>query len=401
MEHIKNIKVIKILNSRSEETIKVKVFSENFSASFSLPQGKSKGKHEAVFLSADKAKEKIENLILKKIKGEKVDFQKIDKILINLDGTKQKKKLGANSILGISVALAKLQAKIQRKPLFEFLSNFFEKKPNFSLHLLMNFVNGGVHSVGGPTFQEYLVILKSESLSKSVFLGSKIYKILGEKVNSNIGDEGGYVFGKGNSEKPLEILKGIIKNENFQKNAFLGLDLAASQFFNGKNYFVDGKKFSKNDLKNYYLKLVLKYGLIYLEDPFEENDFNSFSLLKKEVNNCVVVGDDLTVTNKERLKEAIKKQSISGLIVKPNQIGSLSETIEVINLAKKNNIKVIISHRSGETNDSFIADLAIASNAWGIKTGAPARGERVAKYNRLIEMENFKKGFYPFKGRKI
>lgn len=388
MEKIKKISVNKILNSRSEETIKVRIFSNNYFASFSVPQGKSAGKYEAIFVSADKAKKVIENLIFPKIQNKKVDFQEIDKILLKLDGTEQKRKLGANSILAISIATAKLQAKIQKKPLFEFLSQFFNQRPSFNFFLLMNLINGGVHSIGGASFQEYLVLVKDKSLTKSVFLGSEIYKELGKILKSNIGDEGGYVFGRGNSIEPLKILRKIIKKRKVENKVFLGLDTASSQFFDGKNYKIDKKIYNPKELEKLYLNLISNYRLIYLEDPFEENDFNSFSSLNKKVKNCLIVGDDLTVTNKERLKTAIAKNSISGIIIKPNQIGSLSETIEVINIAKKNNIKIIISHRSGETNDNFIADLALACGAWGIKTGAPARGERVAKYNRLIEIEN-------------
>ncbi len=393
MEKIKKILVTEILNSRSEKTIKVTIFSDNFRASFSVPQGKSKGKYEAVFLSSEKAKEIIEEVIFPKIKDSQVDFQKIDQQLINFDGTSQKKKLGANSILGVSVAVAKLQAKAEKKPIFEFLSGYFPKnREKSNLKLLMNLINGGVHTKGGVTFQEYLVILDTKSLSESVFLGSKIYRELGKILNSNIGDEGGYVFGKGNSIEPLKILKEIIEKENLSDKVLLGLDLASSQFFDGKEYKIDNKLYSKENLLKFYLDLFSNFGLLYLEDPFEENDFESFSRLNEKIKEkCLVVGDDLTVTNKERLEKAIENQSISGIIVKPNQIGSLSETIEVINLAKKKNIEVIISHRSGETNDSFIADLAVACGAWGIKTGAPARGERVAKYNRLIEIENYLK----------
>lgn len=390
MEKIKKISVTKILNSRSEETIKVKVFSNNYFASFSVPQGKSTGKYEALFLSTDRAKKIIERVIFPKLKNKEVDFQEIDKILIKLDGTNQKRKLGANSILGISIATAKLQAKIEKKPLFEFLSGFFNKKPSFNFFLLMNLINGGAHSIGGASFQEYLVLVKDKTLTKSVFLGSEIYRELGQILKTNIGDEGGYVFGRGNSIEPLNILRSLIKKRNIENKVFLGLDVASSQFFNGKNYKIDKKFYNSKKLEELYLDLISKYNLIYLEDPFKENDFDSFSSLNKKAKNCLIVGDDLTVTNKERLKKAITKEAISGIIIKPNQIGSLSETIETINFAKENGIKIIISHRSGETNDSFIVDLAVASGAWGIKTGAPARGERIAKYNRLIEVEEIR-----------
>jgi enolase len=389
MEKIRAVSAIKILNSRSEETIKVEVKSENFKASFSVPQGKSKGKYEAISLSTDNAIKSISKLIVPKILGKEVNFQDIDKTLLESEGTLQKKVFGANAILGVSIALAKIQAKIEKKPLYEFLSQFLRKKGE-KPRLLMNLINGGIHSFGGPEIQEYLIILKTETFNEGVFLGSEIYRRLGETLKTNIGDEGGYVKEFENSEEPLKILKEIIEREKVESNVSIGLDVAASQLFNGENYELDNKNFSKEKIEDFYLNLSEKYKINYLEDPFYEDDFESFKNLKAKIKGCLVVGDDLTVTNVNRLKEAIKEDSISGVIIKPNQIGTLTETIKAINLATENNIDVIISHRSGETNDSFISDLSVACGAWGIKTGAPARGERVAKYNRLLEIEKEK-----------
>lgn len=389
-EKIKGISAIKILNSRGEETIKVKVKSENHEASFAVPQGKSAGYHEAISLSSDAAINKIKEVIAPIIIGMEVDFQKIDKVLIEKDGTAQKKSLGANAILGTSIAVAKLQAKIEKKLLFDFLSQFFkEQKGNF--HLLMNLINGGVHSFNGPPFQEYLIVLKGNTFAESIFLGARIYKEIGDALKTNIGDEGGYVPMERDVEFPLRLFTQIIQDKGFDKNKVsIGIDIAATQFFQDNCYLIGDKEFTNTELKNFYLEILKKYNIEYLEDPFFEDDFEDFSLLKKECSNCLIVGDDLTVTNTVHLKQAIEQESISGLIIKPNQIGTLSETIDTIKLAKENNIEVIVSHRSGDTNDFFISDLAVACGAWGLKSGAPARGERIAKYNRLLEIEEIK-----------
>ena len=386
MEKIKNIAAYKILDSRGEETIKVKIFSQNFFAEFSLPQGKSKGKYEACYLAPEKAIENIKKIIFPKIKNKEVNFQKIDQILLSLDKTPNKRKIGGNATLGVSIACAKLQAKIEKKPLFLFLERFFKKKkkkksPPF---LLMNVINGGLHAKGGVAFQEYHLILKEKSLKESVFLGAKLYRKLGEKLETNIGDEGGYVPQMQDEKEPLFLLQKIKK----RKIVSLGLDVAASSFFKNGKYFLKNKTLNFDELLNFYLAIEREFDLLYLEDPFEESGFEKFSLLRKKLKKTLICGDDLTVTNKERLKEAIKKSAIDLLLVKPNQIGTLSETIEAINFARENNIDVVVSHRSGETEDTFIADLAVACNAWGAKFGAPARGERTAKYNRLIEIEN-------------
>ncbi|HOA47592.1 MAG TPA: phosphopyruvate hydratase [Candidatus Paceibacterota bacterium] len=396
MEKIKRIKAIEILNSRSNTTVKIEIASDNFTATAAVPEGKSVGKYEALSLPAWKAIKNVEEKIAPLLIGKEVNFQLADKTMIELDGTRDKSNLGVNAILGVSLAIAKLQAKIEQKPLFEFLSQFFLKgyRPGDTdfPFLLMNIVNGGIHAFGGPDIQEYLIIVKGDSLKDGVFLGARIYQEMGKFFKGNIGDEGGFVPQTSNVQLPIEAISQTVSEKLVRNKIKIGLDLAASQLFDGKKYNIGEDHFSPEQLIDLYLRWANRFEIIYLEDPFSENDPNSFTQLKKQISNqTLVVGDDLTVTNIERLKEAKEKDLISGIIVKPNQIGTLSETIEVINFAQKNDIKVIISHRSGETNDTFIADLAIASNAWGLKSGAPARGERVAKYNRLLEIEEIKK----------
>ena len=391
VEKIKSVNAREILNSRGHSTIEVEIRTDNFEASASVPEGKSVGRHEVLSLPSWHAirniKEKIKPLLI----GKKVDFKFFDEKLIKLDGKKDKSNLGANAILGISLAMARLQAKIGGKPLFEFLSRFFSaKKAKEEITLLMNIVNGGMHAFGGPDIQEYLILVKGNSVKESVFLGAKIYREMGKFFKRNIGDEGGFVPEQSDVQFPLEAISRTIAEKQVRKKVKLGLDVAASELFDGKSYKMGEYKFFPDELIDFYLRWIEKFDLVSVEDPFSEEDSGSFSKLKERSGDVLIVGDDLTVTNLERTKKARADNLISGIIVKPNQIGSLSEVIEVINFAQKEGIKVIISHRSGETNDSFIADLAMACDAWGIKTGAPARGERVAKYNRLLEIENTK-----------
>lgn len=391
MEKIKDIKVIEILDSRGNPTLEVKIASNKFKATSSVPQGKSVGRYEAVSLPAWLAIKNIKQHIIPVLKQKEVDFQKIDKKLIELDGTSDKANLGANATLGISLVAARLQAKIEKKSLFKFLSQFFNRKtaeflPN-SLRLLMNIVNGGMHASSGPDIQEYMIVVKTNSAKESILLGAKIYHEMGNFFKNNIGDEGGYVPQEKDIVKPIDVISRIIGEKSVRHQVKIGLDVAASELFDGKKYHLQNYHFTSEELLEFYLKLGKKYDIGYLEDPFAEDNFDSFTGLKNKLKNTLIAGDDLTVTNPKKTREAIEKKSISGIIIKPNQIGTLSETIETINFAQKNGLKVIISHRSGETNDSFIADLAVACGAWGLKTGAPARGERVEKYNRLIEIE--------------
>ena len=390
MEKIRKIQASEILDSRGNSTLKVKIYTDNFESSASVPHGKSIGRYEALSLPTWQAlkniKEKITPILIEK----EVDFKLIDQELISLDGKKDKSNLGANTTLGISLASARLQAKIERRPLFKFLSSFFplRKTPREDITLLMNIVNGGMHAFGGPDIQEYLILVKGINLKESVFLGSRIYHEMGKSFKRNIGDEGGFVPEERDVTRPIDIISRVIGEKGVRKEVKIGLDVAASQLFDGEKYHLGDYKFTKDELVDFYLKLSKKYELLYLEDPFSEDDLESFAKLKKESQNFLVVGDDLTVTNLEKTKEVKENDLISGIIIKPNQIGTLSETIDVINFAQEEGLKVIISHRSGETNDSFIADLAVACGAWGLKTGAPARGERVAKYNRLLEIED-------------
>ncbi|MFA5936304.1 MAG: phosphopyruvate hydratase [Candidatus Paceibacterota bacterium] len=404
-----------IQDSRRNPTIKVTVFSGEKSASFAVPSGASTGAHEAHELrDADgkgvkKAIEKINNIIAPALTGQDVLNQKeIDEIMLKLDGTPNKDNLGGNSMIGVSIACAKLGAKVSGIEVFEYLRKLIEIEPSRKApYLYMNLINGGKHAQNDLDFQEYHIVPDTENALEAFEMAVKIQNSLKEIIRKELGeesivlgDEGGFAPKISDIRKPLEYLTQAIKENNLEGRVRLALDVAASSFFeidnsffnfnkNGK-YLIAGKKISKEELMNIYKSLIKEFNLLSIEDPFDEEDFGNFARLCSssfgEARGILVVGDDLTVTNKTLLKKAIKKQSINAMIIKPNQIGTLSETLETMRLARENNIKLIISHRSGETDDDFIADLSYAFGCFGLKSGAPMKPERKVKYDRLIEI---------------
>jgi len=410
---ISSIKAFQILASNGKPTLKVKVFLENnLTGEFKVPLGTSTGKKEAkelrdqdekyfFGLGVKKAIRNVEEIIKPKLVGENIFFQeKIDQILIELDGTENKSKLGANALIGVSGACLKAAAQAKNLPLWRYLSQkygFAPKIPGF----LMNFVNGGKHSLSPLKFQEYLFIIQKEipvleRLNLAYFVFSKLKEKMKElKVNAlGIGDEGGLVVPFEDEKLPLKILKEIIETlpSHFsQISPLLGLDLAASSFFEEGKYQTSIGKLTSDEMLDYLLEITQEFKLFYLEDPFFEEDFESFkklSLKLKEFDfSSLVVGDDLTVTSPSLIEKTGKEKAISGVIIKPNQIGTISETIEAIKVARKFNLKVILSHRSGETEDDFLADFAVGVGADFAKLGGIQRGERIVKYNRLIEIE--------------
>jgi len=371
---IKNIKPIKTLDSRGEETIKVTLETDKGIASACVPQGKSKGKYEAVSLPAGEAikniKEKISpEIIDKEIKSQ----QELDALLLKLDGTENKSNLGANALLGISLAFARAHSRYQNKGLYRYIAELLDSKAeNFdNLWLLFNMINGGAHAPFGPEIQEYLVLLKFEK-GEGIWRAEEIYQALRERLKAGVGDEGGFVIEEKNNEKPLEIISETLVELSLTHQCRLGLDVAASQMEKNLDIF----------------SLIKKYNLLYIEDPCREVNWEGFKNLKQKTKGTdwLIIGDDLTVSNPKRIKKAAEQEAIDGVIIKPNQIGTLSETLEAIKAAQTNGLKVIISHRSGETCDPFIADLAVGCGAWGFKAGAPRGGERIAKYNRLLSI---------------
>lgn len=401
-----------IKDSRGNPTLKVAVFVGNLSESFSVPSGASTGAHEAHELRDDDGKgvnnaiDKINTVIAEALIGKDVQNQKeIDEIMIKLDGTLNKDNLGSNSMIGVSIACAKVAASVLKMEVFEYLRTLKEIKPSRSVpHLYMNLINGGKHAKNDLAFQEYHVVSNTEDITEAVNIGIKIQNSLKEIIGGELGieslvlgDEGGFAPKINDIRKPLEFLSEAIKRNNLSDKVRLALDVAASSFYMDGVYKIGDKKVSKEELLYIYKKLISEFNLLSIEDPFDEEDFESFKNLKEGNIGLLVVGDDLTVTNKVLLKEALDKGSVNAIIIKPNQIGTLSEVLETMQLARENDVNIIVSHRSGETNDDFIADLAYAYGCYGLKSGSPIKSERMVKYERLIKIT---KKFFLMKGSK-
>jgi len=406
MSKITKIVARQVFDSRGNPTIEAEVFSNNKSATSICPSGASTGTYEAyekrdrsnkryLGKSVLKPIEFINNLISKKLKNYNVhDQEKIDLILIKLDGTKQKTKLGANSILAVSMAVKKLSAKIKKIPLYK---NFLVKK-NYKLpYPLMNIINGGAHADNGLRVQEFMIRPdKAKTFSEAVricfLVINNLKEILTKKGHSiNVGDEGGFAPMINYNESALKLIVQAIKMSGFKngKDISICLDVAANELIRKGKYSIHSKKYIsvEKSIKK-YLFLIKKYNIKSIEDPFSENDWFAWSQLIKKVNNKIqIVGDDLFVTNLERLKKGFLNLSANSILIKLNQIGTVTETLEVIKFAKLIGFKTIISHRSGDSEDTFIADLAVGTDSEQIKTGALARSERVSKYNQLLRIE--------------
>ena len=406
MSKITKISARQVFDSRGIPTIESEVSLDDGSkATAIVPSGASTGTHEAFELrdtenkkylgkSVLKAIEKVNGEISKTLNGMDAEDQiKIDNTLIELDGTKQKKRLGANTILSVSLANSKVVAVSKNISLFKNLNN------KFTLPLpLMNIINGGVHANNSLRIQEFMIRPdKAKTFKEAVnicFLVIQKLKslIIKKKFSTTLGDEGGFAPSLPNNEEAIELILTAINSAGFKAGTDISicLDVAANELFKNNKYAVSSSKFiSSEKTIEYYLDLVKKYPIKSIEDPFSEDDWNSWIGLTNIVNKDIqIVGDDLFVTNKERLLKGVNLKAANTILVKPNQIGTLTETIEVINLAHQNNYKTIISHRSGDSEDTFIADLAVAMNSSQIKTGSLARSERVAKYNRLLKIED-------------
>ena len=405
MSKILKIRARQVFDSRGNPTIEAEVYSKNQSASAICPSGASTGTYEA-FEKRDKNNKRylgksvfnaidvINTKISKKLKGINIHDQiRIDTILINLDGTRQKTNLGANAILAVSMAAKKLSAKIKKIPLFK----TFLVKNNFSLpYPLMNIINGGAHANNGLRIQEFMIRPDkaknfSEAMRICFLVISSLRKLIKKKkLSTSVGDEGGFAPMIDNNEKALDLIVSSIKAAGFKngKDVSICLDVAANELFKSKKYSIHSKKFiSVDQTINKYLKIINKYKIKSIEDPFAENDWTSWSNLMKSTKNVQIVGDDLYVTNLERLKKGFLNNSSNSILIKLNQIGTVSETLEVIKFAQIIGYKTIISHRSGDSEDTFIADLAVGTNSNQIKTGSLARSERVAKYNQLLRIE--------------
>jgi len=404
----KIIKVVgrQVFDSRGNPTVEAEVYlSDKTRAIAIVPSGASTGAFEAYELrdgdknyflgkSVIKAVENINTIINKNLKNTKVENQKkIDQILLNLDGTDNKKKLGANAILAVSLAVSAAAARTKKKELYQHLGKkFLLPKP------LVNIINGGAHADNNLKIQEFMIRPDSaknfmDAMEKCFLVIQNLKKILQSKnLSTNFGDEGGFAPSINSNENALGMIVDAIEKSKLKpgKDINICLDVAANELINDEGkYSLNSSTFISVDKSiDYYKKLISEYPIKSIEDPFAENDWGAWSKLTKEIGkNVQIVGDDLFVTNLTRLKRGIKEKSANSILIKVNQIGTLTETLNVINLAKKNNFSTVVSHRSGDTEDTFIADLAVATQSTQIKTGSLARSERVAKYNRLLRIE--------------
>lgn len=408
---IKKIKGLEILDSRGNPTVATFIeLSSGVKASALVPSGASTGRHEAFELrdggkryqglGVRQAIKNIENEIAKTIVNKKIDdLIDLDYTLCSLDGTVNKQRLGANAILGVSMAYARACAYHYRQPLFAFLRQVYGYNYKIRIPIpMMNILNGGRHADNGLSIQEFMIVPKQHTFAERLRAGAEIYHVLKKilktkKLSTGLGDEGGFAPRLLNSETALQLLVQAIKMSKYKlgKDIFLALDVAASEFFDGKNYNFENKKTSIEKLINIYKKWIDKYSLLAIEDGLAEDDWLGWQKLTKELGTkTLLVGDDLFVTNQERLQKGIDQKVANAILIKLNQIGTVTETMQTVIAAQKNNYKIIISHRSGETTDDFIADLAVAVSADYIKSGAPARSERLAKYNRLLKIEHAK-----------
>tara|TARA_Y100000590_G_scaffold162786_1_gene186623 strand:- start:3801 stop:5000 length:1200 start_codon:yes stop_codon:yes gene_type:complete len=387
MSKIKKIKGRQVFDSRGNPTVEAEIYLEKgFSASAIVPSGASTGSYEAFELrdkenknylgkSVFKAIENVDGPIAQSLIGiDSEDQKKIDKTLIDLDGTEKKKKIGANAMLAVSIAACKTAAIEKNISLFKYLTS----SKNFQLPVpLLNIINGGVHANNNLDIQEFMIRPEkvktfSEAMRMS-FLVIQNLKLMLE--NTNVGDEGGFAPNLQSNEEAIKIIINAIEKAGFKpgEDISICLDVAANEL-------------TKQKTIDYYSELIGKYPIKSIEDPFTEDDWDNWKKLTK-ITNIQVVGDDLFATNLKRLKKGVEEKSANAILVKLNQIGTVSETLDVINLAQKNNFTTIISHRSGDTEDTFISDLAVATNSSQIKTGSLSRSERVAKYNRLLRIE--------------
>ena len=418
---VKILKIVarEILDSRGNPTVEAEVLlSDGTCGIASVPSGASTGEREALELrDGDRSRfngkgvlcavKNINEIIAPKLVGT-VPFaqEEIDKLMIKMDGTPFKTKLGANAILAVSMAVCRASANSKKIQLYEYLNSLFDNK-KMSLPIPMfNVINGGAHANSGIDFQEFMIApISAKTFAQAYRMGAEVFASLKnllkkEGLLTGFGDEGGFAPNINNNEKPLQLISKAIKNAGYVLGVDfkIALDIAGSEFFDkNKNKYVlaksgEGEKTSKQ-LSALYQKLIKKYSIFSIEDPFDQNDRQAFEQFTKANGKTVqVVGDDLFVTNIKFIKEGIKEKLANSVLIKLNQIGTVTETLQAISLAQKNKMQCIISHRSGETEDTFIADLAVATGSGEIKSGSVCRGERIAKYNRLIRIEEQTRG---------
>ncbi|EAJ7107851.1 phosphopyruvate hydratase [Campylobacter upsaliensis] len=400
---IEDVRAFEVLDSRGNPSVKAEVIlSDGSSGSAIVPSGASTGSKEALELRDGEARfggkgvlkavSNINENIADEITGlDAFNQTQLDTILRELDGTKNYSKLGANATLGVSMANARAVANSLGMPLYRYLGG-----ANASVLPvpMCNIINGGAHANNSVDFQEYMIMPYGfTSFKEGLRAVCEIYAILKKELANGghptaLGDEGGFAPNLANNTEPIEFLMTCIKKAGYEKQIKIALDVASTEFYKDGKYHLEGRTFTSDELITRYVELCAKYPICSIEDGLAENDFEGWIKLTKELGGKIqLVGDDLFVTNEEILKEGIEKKMANAILIKPNQIGTLTQTMRTVRLAQRNNYKCIMSHRSGESEDAFIADFAVALNTGQIKTGAPARADRTAKYNRLLEIE--------------
>ena len=420
MSKIKKIHGRQIFDSRGNPTIEVDITLEDGSfGRASVPSGASTGAYEAYELR-DGAKALSGKTVLKAVNGinteindllsgmEAYEQEAIDNRMIDLDSTKNKSRLGANAILGVSLALSRAQANSEGKPLYEYLNS----SDSYILPVpMMNLINGGAHSNNSLFIQEFMIMpISSETFNQAIITGSEIFHSLknlleNDGFSTNVGDEGGVAPDLKTSEEALSYLCKAIEKAGYklEEDIVFALDIAASELYKDGQYFLSNDNASSSeDLIDMWEELTNKYPIFSIEDPLHEDDWSGWINLNERIGKKTqIVGDDLFVTNPERLKMGIEKNAANSILIKVNQIGTITETLETIDIAKNNKYSCVISHRSGETEDTFIADLSVATNSGQIKTGSMTRSDRVAKYNQLIRIESNLQNNSSYAGKSI
>ncbi|MDH2899542.1 MAG: phosphopyruvate hydratase [archaeon] len=407
---VSDLRASQVLDSRGNPTVEVDLFTSGGSCGRAIvPSGASTGIHEALELrdgnnaiyggkSVLKAVANVNELIRPRVVGEECTAQKkIDKIMVKLDGTPHKSRLGANAILGVSMALSRAGASSRGEPLYRYLT----RRTKYRLPIpMMNVINGGKHAGNKLAIQEFIIEpVGAETYGEALRYGVEVYhslkSVLLEKYGPsaiNVGDEGGYAPPLESTRDALDAILVAIRKAGYNEALIrLGMDPASSSFYDKttQKYAIDGKTLSADELEDFYSDLVSTYPLLTIEDPFDEDSFSDFTRITRKFGSRIkIIGDDLYVTNKERISRGIREKATNAILIKLNQIGSVTETFEAISMSKEAGFEIIVSHRSGETEDTFISHLATAVESTFIKTGAPARGERTAKYNELLRIEN-------------
>ncbi|MBU2213238.1 phosphopyruvate hydratase [Patescibacteria group bacterium] len=408
MPAISSLKARQILDSRGNPTVEVDCLLDDGSfGRAAVPSGASTGTHEALELrdgdksvfggkSVLKAVENVEKVIALALKRQDASDQRaVDKKMIELDGTDNKSKLGANAILGVSMAVCRARAGSEHKPLWQSLADKFEVSDPTSLPVpMMNVINGGKHSDNNLAIQEFMIVpIGFDTFRDAIRAGSEIFHILKKLISeagqiTAVGDEGGFSLRVDMTREAFDFIARAIEEAGYGGKVDLAIDAAASEFFEGGSYAIDGKKLSSEELTEYYKELCDRYPLVSIEDSHSEDDWDGFVALTEALGDKVqFVGDDLLVTNTGRIKEAIEKKAVNAVLIKLNQIGTVSETVDAIKTTQEQGWNAVVSHRSGETEDTFIAHLAVGLKTGQIKTGSLSRTDRVCKYNQLLRIE--------------